>query len=905
MVLRRIVSGVTLGVATCAVLGVMTDGCLTRPVVSSNPVTKTNFITSIPQGTIDKVDILFDIDNSASMGDKQAYLAQAVPQLITRLVQPNCVDTQGNVKTQAALDGTCPGFTNDPTVNAEFPPVHNLHIGIVSSSLGGRLGNLCQTTGPLSTIMAPGVSTPLDRHNDDQAHLLSRGADPNNLGNYTETPVASAQDGAGDNFLDWFPTPAQNGNNTNVTPTGPTPITVVGAVMGTTAAPMGTLVGDFSRLVVGTHQFGCGIESQLETWYRFLIQPDPYASLAQDKNGKAQWVGFDTTILAQRADFLRPDSLVAVIVLTDENDSEVDVRSFGGTGWNFMSSTFEPPRGTSACQSGNPATVAGASCTSCAFGNNASDPQCMTDVPAKGKYGVYPQTNPEDWGYDPNLRHVHEKQKYGVSVQFPIKRYVLGLTSTKVPNRDGEYPPDSNGDGGYASSYQGLNNLNCTNPLFAAQLPKPPGAAADWKPTANDLCNLAPSTRSPGLIFYAHIGGVPHQLLQQDPTMADSPQIDTTLTNNHLPDATWQLILGKDPESFDYTGIDPHMVESFKSRVATASVPTGGFPLSDTGTPEGSDKINGREWVTDSTMATHTGLLVDREYACIFPLVNPTTGTPTPRDCSDAATMKDPTLQDSCDCQPPVSGTGTLSHDELPAVCNDKVTTQQDSAKAYPTVRELTLAHLLGQVQGANEGIVSSLCPIHTFDSTPDGSDPLFGYRPAMKAIVDRLKQALSHQCLPEKLQIDPTTMQVPCLVLGTFPVAANMSTCAQQNSSGAAPNTGYVDLDATTLAHFKADQHSAYVQSQPQPGSTDPSTLLTCQLTQLEPQKDCSTGSEDGWCYIDTPGAVKGCAQAILFNPQAIKGGVVTSLQCIEANAGLDSGAPAVTPVATGDGGH
>jgi hypothetical protein len=132
MVLRRIVSGVTLGVATCAVLGVMTDGCLTRPVVSSNPVTKTNFITSIPQGSIDKVDILFDIDNSASMGDKQAYLAQAVPQLITRLVQPNCVDPQGNTKTQAALDGTCPGFVNDPTVNAEFPPVHNLHIGIVS-----------------------------------------------------------------------------------------------------------------------------------------------------------------------------------------------------------------------------------------------------------------------------------------------------------------------------------------------------------------------------------------------------------------------------------------------------------------------------------------------------------------------------------------------------------------------------------------------------------------------------------------------------------------------------------------------------------------------------------------------------------------------------------------------------
>ncbi len=208
-------------------------------------------------------------------------------------------------------------------------------------------------------------------------------------------------------------------------------------------------------------------------------------------------------------------------------------------------------------------------------------------------------------------------------------------------------------------------------------------------------------------------------------------------------------------------------------------------------------------------------------------------------------------------------------------------------------------------MQGANEGIISSLCPIHTYDMM-GGNDPLFGYRPAMNAIVDRLKQALSHTCLPEKLQIDPTTNQVPCLVLGTFPVAANMTTCAQQNSAGAT-GTGYVDLDPTTLQHFTEDQHAAFVASQPTPGETDPSTLLTCQLTQLTPQIDCSTGSGDGWCYIDTPGAVKGCAQAILFNPQATKGGVVTSLQCIEANAGLDSGTPAAaaTATATGDGGH
>src|SRR5580704_16003010 len=118
---RRIVSGVTLGVATCAVLGLI-DGCLTRPVVAGNPVTKTNFITSIPQGSIDKVDLLFDIDNSASMGDKQAYLAQAVPDLITRLVTPNCVNSTGTVTGSASTSGMC----TDPASTPEFPPVHNL-----------------------------------------------------------------------------------------------------------------------------------------------------------------------------------------------------------------------------------------------------------------------------------------------------------------------------------------------------------------------------------------------------------------------------------------------------------------------------------------------------------------------------------------------------------------------------------------------------------------------------------------------------------------------------------------------------------------------------------------------------------------------------------------------------------
>jgi hypothetical protein len=851
---RRIVSGVTLAVATCGVLGLV-DGCLTRPVVSENPITKTNFITSIPQGSIDKVDLLFDIDNSASMGDKQAYLAAAIPDLLTRLVQPNCVDPNNNVTGSSDLGGNCA----DPTSSAEFPPVHNMHIGIVSSSLGPRLGDACDPNAQQMT--AQGM---IPRHNDDAAHLLDRGADPMALTNYTETPVGAADP---DHFLDWFPPSSVNSLNAGVTPTGPAPV-------GVTA----NLNTDFAQLVTGVHQFGCGIESQLESWYRFLIQPDPYGSLGLDKSGKfAQWVGVDTTILSQRADFLRPDSLVAILVLTDENDSEVDVRAFGGTAWNFMSTKFNPPRGTSAC-----ATAPGSSgCTSCAFGKNGGDSECMNEG---GFYTA--QQDQHNWGYDLNLRHVHEKQKYGVSVQFPIQRYVLGLTSPRVPNRDTEYPPG-------AQSYQGtqMGALKCVNPLYASKLPTGPSGGA-WNPTADELCLLTPGTRKPALVYYAHIGGVPHQLLQQNPMDPNSAQKDT------LSEADWQLILGKDPENFDYSGIDPHMVEDYQQRTGVP-VPPMGFPVADQSQPEGTDPISGREWTTDSVMAEHTGLLVDREYACIFKLQKV-------RDCGMAATTADPTLQDSCDCQPPDKG-GAFTHAQVPAVCNDATPTQQDSAKAYPTIRELELAHFLGQVPGANVGIISSLCPIHTVDmGTPQQPDQLFGYRPAMNAIIAALSKTLAHQCLPQRLTIDNNTMppSVPCLVLGTFPSGMG----APQTCSDAILNGAYQDPEPVILKEFRADQHAAFVAG----GNfgTDPSTELTCQLKQLTPQVPCDTQSVHGWCYIENAGSSKGCAQEIRFSKDALRAGVTTSLQCLEASSGIgDGGAVGIInpsgPAASGDAGH
>src|SRR5580658_4539349 len=312
-------------------------------------------------GVVDKIDVLFDIDNSASMGDKQQYLEAAIPDLINRLINPNCVDSSMAV-TGPSMNGTCANIGD----RLEFPPVHDLHIGIVSSSLGTRLGDACTPTAmaipPFQNLLA---------HNDDQAHLLNRSltyaADRSSA---TEGTVADASQG----FLYWYPMTPQNA-------AAPTGLPVTSAT---------TLTSDFTQMVGGVGVFGCGIESQLESWYRFLIQPDPYESLIET-DGKANWSGVDETILQERHDFLRPDSLVAIIVLSDENDSEIDVRSLGQQAYNWMSTTFNPPRGTVQCS--NPADPNCVSCAQLSASAQKADMNC-----AMGPY-----TNANDWGMDLNL----------------------------------------------------------------------------------------------------------------------------------------------------------------------------------------------------------------------------------------------------------------------------------------------------------------------------------------------------------------------------------------------------------------------------------------------------------------------------------------------------------------------
>jgi hypothetical protein len=721
-------------VASVCGLALILVGCISREVASTNPTTKAVFQTVISEGAVKRLDLLFVIDNSGSMGDKQDYLSKAVPDLISRLVSPNCVDPNDTTKfVGASNNGVC------ATGQLEFPPVHDMHIGIVSSSLGTRGGDLCNPNPP------QGQPNP---HNDDAAHLLNRSGN-------SDAPTG---------FLSWFPNVTSNA--------GEPPTQGVPAVTDASA-----LVGDFQDMFGKIGQDGCGIESQLETWYRFLAQPDPYDSIVV-QNGAAQWQGYDAALLKQRHDFLRPDSLLAIVDLTDENDSEIDVRSYGGTpvaGHLMMQADTGPLRGTSACMT-NPMDPA---CTSCAASGTAGDPECQ-----QGRYD--PFNDPQGFS---NVRHVHMKQSYGLDFQYPIGRYLQALTQTKVPDRRTEYPSGS-------QTYQGLEAkaATCTNPIFAQNLPD--GSNTD--PDA--LCDLQIGSRKPDLVYYAHIGGVPADLLHFDPNAAQA---------GALTDADWQAILGNDPTKYDFTGMDPRMAETFQKRTI-ADVDT---------------------W--------------DLAYACTFDLA-------TPRDCTkDASCFDCPTQATSPD----------------PAkwpLCDPNDPTQQTKAKAYPTVRELLLAKLLGA-----QGVVSSICPIHVTEQ--GAGDPLYGYRPAVRAIVDRLKASLVGQCLPHQLVPD-SNGAVPCLIIASL----------ENTSQTCDPSKGLAPLDAATLTQLQTS-----LAGQSDADALDTTQHTVCAVSQLSGADlsagKCTSSSKAGWCY-QSGSASGACAQEITFSPSGQPtAGARVLLSCIE----------------------
>jgi hypothetical protein len=293
--------------------------------------------------------------------------------------------------------------------------------------------------------------------------------------------------------------------------------------------------------LVALGEGGCPYEMPLEGMYRFLVDPEPYArmSLTDCNDGIhtgrcAVQAGVDDDLLAERKSFLRYDSLVAVVVLTDENDCSLRA---GGLSYHVFDDIGTVPRATSACAA-NPDDPC---CRSC---DDPPSPGCPTqDVEcAKGPY-----TSSEDSGL---LRCFDQKRRYGRDYLYPTSRYIDGLTGKPVPDRSGAL---------------------VANPLFN-------------DPAGQSL------PRDPSLVFFAAVVGVPWQDLAEDPR--DTTHLALKSADEMQRDGTWNLVLtnpmtGAPPR-------DPLMIETTAERSGVQ--PIIGVPLapSSAKSPQ-ANPINGHE----------------------------------------------------------------------------------------------------------------------------------------------------------------------------------------------------------------------------------------------------------------------------------------------------------------------
>jgi hypothetical protein len=786
------------------------SGCLDRPLCSTDCVPQTtNVLVSKYENTsVDQIDLLFMIDNSSSMKDKQDVLRAAVPDLVGRLVNPRCVDPNGAPAPTQPSDpsAACPGgFAR------EFTAIDDIHIGIVTSSVGDHGAG---TTCPQST------STPLmiEEDTDDGRLVGSRGrAGPNAPAPFVDLYSQSVPpDPAG--FLNWHPKTVAN----ETTPDA--------------------FTQTFADMVFDADQQGCGFEAQLESWYRFLADPAPPASVdlvacpGAPSERCAKRTGLDQTLLDQRKAFLRPNSLLAVIMLTDENDCSIEDKD---QAYLVADGDWHAPNGSSACGT-NPNDPC---CYSCQIGPPPGS-HCLTPDPVCSKSA--PQQDRGNGNF--NLRCFQQKARFGVDFLYPTARYVNALKSpelctsldTLAVTDDPRDCPDADGDG--------MPDL-MPNPIYS------------------DLTGGGAAPRSQDLVFFGGIIGVPWQDIQTS-TRADGSsypagELHYKTASTMLSDGTWDTILGNSNASPPVLPNDGLMVESTSPRgsgPADAQNPLVGPSGPRFGTM-GSNPSNGHDW-TDVAQG-------DLEYACIFPLPPPNGGTASNGDCS----TRDPG-DDNPLCQNPDGTYGTTQY----------------FAKGYPDLRELQVLKDFG-----DNSIVASLCAQQVTDTTQQN----YGYRPAIDAIVDRLKEQLANKCLPRALVVDPITHDVPCNILEAG-LGAEFADCTRVGRAAAEP--ALVDAARDNLA-----SQGSCTKGAPNPTLPACNDFNICEITPAGHDCHTTNATSAGWCYIDPkngdPASLVASCPAIekrilrFVGPDTPAHGGVTLIACQGAQFDDTTESPSVTP--------
>jgi hypothetical protein len=668
------------------------------------------------------------------MGDKQALLADALPRLLDRLAHPRCASIlDGSIVEASGEEPSCPEGTS-----REHIPVRDVHVAVVSSSLGGHGSDACVGQ-------------------DKKAH-------------------------PGDGHL----APGED---------------------------------------------GCSYPSSLEAWYRFLIDPDPPASVVPGEAPEfpAVIAGTDEVLVAQRAEFLRPDSLVLVVNVSDKNDASVmdgpmppDVcedptldelgRPAGcgrpRVGWppGYTEGNFEEWEVSQRRTLGTPFPANHITLLQSYQGQpfhlNSGTKVCEADPYDPGCRSCYTGAEgckPLGEEGDPvSLRAWDQKRRFGVDTLYPLRRYVDGLTQTKVYDRNG---------------------FLVQNPLFD-DLPYTRAQAQ-----GKTLGRIRAEPRNSLLVFYASVVGVPWQDIAIDPKDLSRGYEPAYATKEGEAGIDWDLILGNPfalEKIFRNGPKDPLMIESTTPRVGLH--PITGEPI---GTNVG-NSLNGRERETGGK---------ELQFTCLFDL-------PEPRDCAGQPSSP------SCPCGPaggsqmdPRCGVGPGESGPV---------TIQHRAGASPGTRFLQVAKDFGQ-----NAVVASICPGNMHDPSREDHALL----PAMEAIYARLRSQfspilLASVCLKSPVPVGPSGVADLLVVEGFFPggsTSAEVEACRRCDAPGRRPLAPEVEA----LLRAMGNQG---MQSGVSGGETFPSAYgCLCELRPLEGAaiQSCQTAAPDqelpqsGWCIL------------------------------------------------------
>jgi hypothetical protein len=364
------------------------------------------------------------------------------------------------------------------------------------------------------------------------------------------------------------------------------------------------LLAQVEPLIESAGEHGCGYEASLEAWYRFLIEPEPYEQvIVEGGSSTVTQLGVDEELLAQRAAFLRPDSVLAIVMMSDENDCSIQDQGYG---W-LLTRAAPMYRSTSACANPNDPC-----CQSCGEAQAKEGcPQIAADAEcAKG--ATFTDTAEDSL----NLRCWDQKRRFGFDLLYPITRYTEGLTRQRVFDRDGQVK---------------------VNPIFAGD-----GAR-----------------RHPSQVIFTGIVGVPWQDVADDASLSNGKL--TNLTAAELAKAgRWQLMLGDPTASPPVLPTDPFMVETTAERWNLPGVsgqhPLTGFVVapSDSPTPQATP-INGHEAVESGSVL---------QTACIFPLVEPKVCDDAALQSNmGCLCFAEDLARNNAACQPPAGGAaGIIQH---------------------------------------------------------------------------------------------------------------------------------------------------------------------------------------------------------------------------------------------------